>query len=155
MSDGFKGFVAYRPGKPTNRLEGEHHVDLSKWAPSVHYSQNLAEIRNQLTPSEAYKLALQTSGKLARDIQKLEARMRASPLTWARLATRVQAWLRATWARREFVKYRALLMRERDIREARYNFIKVCWCVGVLVLFIALLTPSSQHPSNRTHLTIF
>lgn len=118
-----KKFVIYRPGKPTNRLEGEHHVDLSKWAPSVHYGLTLEQIRKQLTPSEQHKLNIQTAGAEERRIKKLEARWRAAPLTWGRRTLQIQSWLRGVWSRRAFRKFKAQLMRERDIREARRTMV--------------------------------
>jgi tetratricopeptide (TPR) repeat protein len=123
---GFKGFKIYRPDKPTNRLEGEHHKDLSKWAPSVHYRKNLTEIMEQLTPSEQYKLDLQTRGKEKRVLQRLELRWNMTEFSlarWTKASTKIKATYRGMLARRAFYIVRDSLRRERDIREARINLV--------------------------------
>ena len=119
MAEGFKGFYIYRPPKPTNRLEGEHHVDLHKWAPSVHYNKKLDDIEQQLTPSEAYKLHLQTVKKQERMFAKMKAKWLQHPAYYNGCARRIQKVYRGIVSRRRFYKIKQKLLREKVLRDTR------------------------------------
>jgi hypothetical protein len=78
-------FVIYRPPKPSNRLEDFLYKNYGAWAPSTKYSYTMWDIRNQMTPAEAYRHKLATSGALIRMLQRLEWRwQKAFQLWWLR-----------------------------------------------------------------------
>lgn len=56
-------------------LEGYTFVEKKKaitWNPDVSYKKTLSEIRSQMTPAEIYRDRLETVGRLARSLRRLE-----------------------------------------------------------------------------------
>ena len=111
-------FTIYRPPKPSNRLEDFLYRD-GQWAPSQKYSFTLWDIRNQMTPAEAYRHRLATSGKTIRMLQRLEWRWQKSFELWWKMALRVQSGYRGMHARKYYRSVKKDLLRVKEQREAR------------------------------------
>ena len=117
-------FVIYRPPKPTNRLEDFQYKLYGQWAPSIKYSYNLWDIRNQMTPAESYRHRLATSGKMIRVLQRLEWRWQKSFQLWWDITIRVQCVFRGMLARRYFKSVKTELRRVKEQREAKLAVVK-------------------------------
>ena len=117
-----QAFTIYRPPKTTGRLEGTYYVaPENTWRPSISYNYTISDIRNQFTPAENYRNALQTSGKLIRLIQRLELRWGRNFKAFTNAALRVQALHRGNVGRAFFKTVKEKLMIELKQRQAKLN----------------------------------
>jgi len=118
-------FVIYRPPKPSNRLEDFLYKNYGAWAPSTKYSYTMWDIRNQMTPAEAYRHKLATSGALIRMLQRLEWRWQKAFQLWWDMSVRVQAGYRGLVARKYYRSVKTDLLRIKEQREAKRAVVKL------------------------------
>lgn len=116
-----KRFEVYRPPVSSGRLEGEHFRNQAVWAPTVSYKLSLEDIREQLTPAEAYRHVLATSGKEIRILRRLEWKWERNYHQWTRAATIVQAGYRGMIDRQFVALIRDDLTTRKEQREALAN----------------------------------
>ena len=88
-------------------------VIMSKWSPNVSYSKSLADVRNQLTPAEAFRQELRSQGKETRQLLKNERVWRRPE--FSRAIVRIQACYRGYRLRRTLSL--VILQKERERRE--------------------------------------
>ena len=113
------------------------------WSPDVDYAKKLAEIQAQRTPAELYRHKLDTIGRHARDMQRLEWRWSRDLDLWVspnmrplglvydymtfvvcnqeKCASRVKAGWRGMKGRIYFTTVRSTLVIQREQREARIS----------------------------------
>ena len=118
-------FVIYRPPKPSNRLEDFQYKLYGQWAPSIKYSYNMWDIRNQMTPAEHYRHRLATSGQLIRMLQRLEWRWQKSFQLWWDMSIRVQSGFRGLVARKYYRSVKTDLLRIKEQRECKKAVVRV------------------------------
>lgn len=121
-----KKFDIYRPSKPTGRLEGEFYQNQAVWAPSIFYKNSVEGIRDQMTPAQAYRHKLQTTGKEERILRRLEWRWERDYEGFSKAARCVQSAYRGMVARQFISLIREELVSQKEQREAiaasRLNF---------------------------------
>lgn len=116
----YRKFEIYRPARHSGRLEGEYWTPPADvWKPSVSYKYMLKEIADQMTPAEAYRHKLQSTGKELRVLQRVEWRWSRALDLWVRSATTVQAGYRGMKGRQYYRSIRNDLILQRQQREAR------------------------------------
>ena len=113
-----KKFDIYRPPKPTGRLEGEYYKNQAVWAPSIFYQNSIEAIRDQMTPAQAYRHKLQTTGKEQRILRRLEWRWERDYEGFSKAARCVQAAYRGMTARHFISLIREELVLRKEQREA-------------------------------------
>jgi hypothetical protein len=108
------------------------------WNPDIHYAKTLEEIKNQKTPAELYRHKLDTIGRHARNMQRLEWRWSQNLPLWVstkrrllsirviayfqtKSATAVKAGWRGMKGRIYFKSIKADLVVKREQREAKLN----------------------------------
>jgi hypothetical protein len=91
------------------------------WTPSVSYAKTLSLIQAQRTPSELYRHKLETVGRHARDMQRLEWRWSHNVALWTNCSSRVKAGWRGMKGRIYFRSVRDALVIKREQREAKIN----------------------------------
>lgn len=118
-------FVIYRPPKPSNRSEDFLYKRYGQWAPSIKYSYNMWDIRNQMTPAENYRHQLATSGKTIRILQRLEWRWQKAFKQWWDMSIRVQSGFRGMQARKYYRSVKSDLLRVKEQREAKKSVLRL------------------------------
>lgn len=64
-------------------------IKAKVWSPNIYYGQTLEEIKQQRTPAEIYRHKLDTVGRHARDMMRLEVRWSHNLPLWVSLTTKI------------------------------------------------------------------
>lgn len=115
-------FEIYRPPVSKQRLEGEYYnPPPGVWTPSTTYKVPLDEIKIQLTPAQAYKLKLQTTGKITRLLQRLEWKWEKNYELWTSTTLRIQCFYRGYVGRKYYNTIKYDLFFKKKVRETNTN----------------------------------
>lgn len=119
------------------------------WTPDVDYAKTLSMIQSQRTPAELYRQKLETVGRRARDMQRLEWRWGRDISLWIKSASRVKAGWRGMKGRRYFKSIRDSLVIKREQREVRRNASSLydngdIYAAAELISQVKNLTPELQ-----------
>lgn len=115
----------YRPNTSSGRL-AENFSEIfpnrdvyGHWTPSLSYKHTLDDIQNQFTPAEYYRHTLVTSGKIIRQIFRLEARWKRNFDAFTKAAIKVQSLQRGIVARKAFSDMKDYLVEQYQYREGK------------------------------------
>lgn len=123
--------LSYRPPISSGRLaqtlsSGERNRDkFGHWTPSLSYTHTLEDVKNQFTPAEYYRYNLVTSGKIIRQLIRLEARWNKNYDIFVRAAVKVQSLHRGNVGRKHFHQVEDVLKEKYRYRETKKIAIKL------------------------------
>jgi hypothetical protein len=161
----------HRPTLSTGRLatslsSTERNRDkFGHWTPSLSYIHTLEDVKNQFTPAEYYRYNLVTSGKIIRQLIRLEARWNKNYDSFFSAAVKVQSLYRGNVGREHFNQVKDVLKEEYRYRETKKMAIKlfedrqfqeVLSVINSLTFYLdlAVIRLKSQYKSNNFELCI-
>lgn len=123
--------IPYRPPLSTGRLAqnlsstDRNRDKFGHWTPSLSYIHTLEDVKNQFTPAEYYRYNLVTSGKIIRQLIRLEARWNKNYDIFVKAAVKVQSLHRGNVGRMHFNQVKDILKEKYLYRETKKTAIKL------------------------------
>lgn len=122
---------SYRPPQSNGRLAAKLSASESNrdvfghWTPALSYQYSLHDIKNQFTPAEHYRHQLVTSGKIIRQLLRLETRWNKNYEAFVKAAIKIQSLHRGNVGRAQFNQVKEVLKENYRHREAKSMAMKL------------------------------